>query len=389
MSSDSHRLVRVGSFALGALVLFAVILVVLGDRQNLFTPKNRYLVRFTSVGGLNTGSSVQLNGVEVGRVEEISLPTATGTPLIDVWIAIDRRYHERIRSDSIARIKTLGLLGDKFLEVTTGSVGAAEVPPRGEIQAAERTNVDELVASGEDLVENILSVSHSLDLVLARIERGEGVIGQLFQPVADGESVATEAMATLRAVRQAAEGVAAGRGPLYRFTQDEALGERLASAVARIDGLLAEVESGPGLLPALLHDEATRERFAATLDRLSAVAVRLEEVTAGLADGDSLAGRLLHDEAWGRELTDELRGFVVALRRVAEKLDQGDGTAARLLNDPSAYEALDDILIGIDESRLLRWLIRNRQGKGIASRYRRERTAAGLPPTPPTEEELR
>jgi len=395
MSPDSRRLLRVGSFVLGALALFAVVLVVLGDRQNLFTPKSRYLVRFASVGGLTAGSSVQLNGVEVGRVTGIRLPTGTGEDRIEVWIAVDRRYRQRIRLDSVARIKTLGLLGDKYLEVTAGSAGVAEVPQRGEIRAAERANVDQLVASGEDLVENVLSVSHSLNLVLGRIERGEGVVGQLFQPTAEGESVATEAIAAIKAVREAAESVSTGRGPLHRLTRDEALADRMASSVERLDRVLAQVESGPGLLPALLADAATRERFELTLDRLASTAARLEEAAGGMAGGDSLMAKLLHDEAWGREIAGELRTLVSTLRQVAEKLDRGDGTAARLLNDPAAYEALDDILIGIDESKLLRWLVRNRQKAGIESRYRTElealegREKAGPPPAPPSGGELR
>lgn len=78
-------------------------------------------------------------------------------------------------------------------------------------------------------------------------------------------------------------------------------------------------------------------------------------------------------------MTEELRLLVRTLREVAEKLDRGDGTAARLLNDPSVAEALDDILVGVNESRLLRWLVRNRQKAGIAQRFAAEKAAADRP----------
>jgi len=93
--------------------------------QNLFTAKTRYLVRLVSVSGLQVGSQVQLNGVNVGSVERIVLPVDMGENLLEVWISVDSRYEQRIRRDSVARIKTLGLLGDKYVELTSGSPPAS------------------------------------------------------------------------------------------------------------------------------------------------------------------------------------------------------------------------------------------------------------------------
>ncbi|HSS78080.1 MAG TPA: hypothetical protein VLV54_15225, partial [Thermoanaerobaculia bacterium] len=47
----------------------------------------------------------------------------------------------------------------------------------------------------------------------------------------------------------------------------------------------------------------------------------------------------------------------------------GNGSAAMLINDPQIYDAVNDIIIGVNESRILRWLIQNRQKKGIEKRY--------------------
>ncbi|HEY4575867.1 MAG TPA: hypothetical protein VIJ26_17940, partial [Thermoanaerobaculia bacterium] len=61
--------------------------------------------------------------------------------------------------------------------------------------------------------------------------------------------------------------------------------------------------------------------------------------------------------------------FVKNLNEVSAKLNHGDGTAAKLINDPQIYDAVNDVIIGVNESRVLRWLIRNRQQKGIDKRY--------------------
>ncbi|HEV8267939.1 MAG TPA: hypothetical protein VGR00_06890, partial [Thermoanaerobaculia bacterium] len=65
------------------------------------------------------------------------------------------------------------------------------------------------------------------------------------------------------------------------------------------------------------------------------------------------------------------------LSNVAKKLDSTDGTAGKLIADPAVYDALNDIIVGIDQSKLLKWLIRNRQKSGIKKRYEETRTREG------------
>jgi hypothetical protein len=58
-----------------------------------------------------------------------------------------------------------------------------------------------------------------------------------------------------------------------------------------------------------------------------------------------------------------------------------------LISDPSVYESVNDILIGINESKLLRWLIRSRQQAGIEKRVEEQQKAPVTPP-PPVEPEI-
>jgi hypothetical protein len=80
--------------------------------------------------------------------------------------------------------------------------------------------------------------------------------------------------------------------------------------------------------------------------------------------------RLLTDAAYADRVTGELEAVVRNLSEVSEKLNRGEGTVPRLINEPDVHDAVQDILIGVNESRLLRWLIRNRQRAGIETRYR-------------------
>jgi phospholipid/cholesterol/gamma-HCH transport system substrate-binding protein len=69
---------------------------------------------FPSVGGLKTGSTVEIAGVEVGRVEGISL--ADYQARVRMWIRSDVKLQE----DAIASIKTKGLIGEKYIRINPG-----------------------------------------------------------------------------------------------------------------------------------------------------------------------------------------------------------------------------------------------------------------------------
>lgn len=369
MSPDAPAARRVGLLVLTAVAIVALAVLLIGDRRNLFHAKNRYFVRYVSVTGLQVGGQVQLNGVNVGSVEKIVLPTDTGANLLEVWIAIDARYEQRIRADSVARIKTLGLLGDKYLELTSGSPAAAVIAEYGEIPAAAQTNVEQFAEAGEDVMNNVVAISHQLATILGRMERGEGILGELTTEVEPGRKVTTEMLDTLAALRRVAETLDTGHGALPRLINDPALGERVAGAADRIDNFLVKAEQGQGLLPALLTDTEQRDRFTRTLENLERTTARLAGVAERLESSDAFLGRLVNDEAWGREVTGELHRLLTNLANVAEKLDHGQGSAARLLNDPTIAASIEDIVVGVDQSKLLRWLIRNRQKAGIQKRY--------------------
>ena len=375
---------KVGLLVLAAVAVAAAGIFMIGEETQLFVRKHRYYSEFLNVSGLRAGNPVQLNGVDVGKVEDVILPEDMGESLIRVWLSVDRRYADRVRADSQAKIKTLGLLGDRFVEITSGTPAAAVIPTGGEIPAAPATNVDQLIASGEDTMENVVAISSSLRTILGRMESGEGLAGQL--TTEEGEELTGSILETMQTVERVAKSIEKSEGPLGRLIHDRELGDRLAGAVSGLEEVVAAARDGDGLVPRLLKDGATAERFDATLADLRGAATDLRRFVAEMEGGDGLAQKLLTDEAYAEQVSANLRQLVERLNSVAGKLDAGDGTAARLIDDPEVYEAVNDIIVGVNESRFLRWLIRNRQEKGIEKRVEEEfgpgGPPAGEPPAP-------
>lgn len=364
--------VRVGALVLAALLVLVFGVFLIGEQNNLFRPMNHYWVAFYSASGLQAGNPVQLNGVDVGRVEEIVLPEDPSIHQLRVKIAVDSRYAERVRKDSRARIKTLGLLGDKFVELTSGSEEVPPVADGGDVMAADATDVDQLISSGEDAVQNIVSISVSLASILKRMDEGEGLLGQLLAPLPEDlqdKSVVVSLHETVEGLNRVVHSIEEGRGPVGRLLNDEQLGHQMASSVERLESLLTRVEQADGLAMALLEDEELKGSFERSLSNLEQTSESLHRTASQIENGEGLLPRLLHDEEYAEETLGKLRELIGQLDTAVTQVTDGDGTVARLIEDPSVYEAINDIIVGVNESRILRWLIRNRQKKGIETRY--------------------
>lgn len=404
MNQDTKRTLRIGVVVASAAIVLMIFIFFIGSEQKIFSKKYSYQVQFRSAAGLAAGNPVQLAGVTVGTVDDIFLPEDPSRERVQIQISVQRKFAPRIRLDSRARVRKLGLIAaDSYIEITLGSPDVPMLPPGSLIPALEGTDVDALLASGEDLVDNFVQISHSMKNVLGRIDRGEGLLGELTTDPEGTERLTDSLQATLNRTNSVLDQIQSGRGVLGRLLYDDAYASELTASLntsaASLQSILASVETsfetGEGALPALLNDPEGKQRVDALVENLRVTSENLAEFSAGLRTGEGLLPRLVNDREYGDEILQEFRGLIARLTSVAEKLDEGEGTAGRLISDPSLYEAVNDILIGINESRLLRYLIRNRQAAGIQQRYDetqpdQEQTPLEIvtPPEPPPAPEI-
>ena len=151
---SQEKTIRVGLLVSAAALVLMVFLFFIGSEQKVFARKNEYKVKFDTVSGLAEGNPVKISGVTVGVVRDIYLPRDPRQKDVDIQLMVDRKYADRIRGDSRARLKKLGLLaGDSYIDISPGSPRFEALEPGSIIPAARQTNVDQLISSGEDLVD--------------------------------------------------------------------------------------------------------------------------------------------------------------------------------------------------------------------------------------------
>ncbi|MDD5167568.1 MAG: MlaD family protein, partial [Syntrophales bacterium] len=161
---------KVGIFVLVGLIILGYMSFQVGQRG--FSFKKGYLVEveFENAAGLTTDASVQIAGVEIGRVESIRLKN--GKAVVSLRIPQD----VKLEKDVSAAIKTHGILGDKYVEIIPGTQGAAAMQPGERISQVERqADVDRLLNQLSSIADDIKMVSGALSKVMGGQAGAESV----------------------------------------------------------------------------------------------------------------------------------------------------------------------------------------------------------------------
>jgi len=375
---------RVGVFVLLALAAFLGTIYALGARARLF--EARYVIHadFTEVAGLTEGATVRLAGVQIGRVTGVHLPGEPGGK-VRVDLDITRRYADRIRQDSVARIETQGLLGDKVVEVTVGTTAAPALRAGEVLAARDPTDFGRILSEGagaakdvgalvaelrksaetlnrSKLIENASSTVDRINRVVDQVEHGRGWAHALLyeEPVALRKL--NEAIATTQALLDRVER-GQGVAGVLASPESTAAAKRFVLAMDRLARMVEKPEGEEGLLPGLLFDP----KYKGTLEDLRVTAHNLREISDRVAGGRGALGALVTGSADDRGLpgaVEDLKAAVHNLKGISQKINAGEGTIGALVSDPTVYERLVTILEGAERSFLLRSLIRSLGDKG-------------------------
>ena len=302
---------RVGLVMVASVVILAAtILYIGGGGGSPFSRKYNLKALMIDVNGLKPGAPVRVGGVEVGHVTDVQIGGAAAGGLVEVGLRLDQRVQSQVTTRSRVTLGTLGLLGEKALDISPSSEGEA---------LADGSLVQ---ADPQDPFKGLLSdASQStayLRRILARMDSGEGLLGKALR--------------------------------------DDELYNRMTDVGVRLQKLLTKMESESGPLGRMVNDREMSDRLAST-------AKNLEAATARLDAGQGALGTLSRDE----ELAKDLKTLTATLTRLSTRVDQGEGTVGRLVSDTAMYERLDGLAVRIDAL-----VAQLEKGEGTAGRIVRD-----------------
>jgi phospholipid/cholesterol/gamma-HCH transport system substrate-binding protein len=344
---------KVGVFVLAGLCTMGATIFLIGEERRAFSKKESYFSVFRDVQGLRRGSPVRMGGVDIGSVAEVSYAADVKDDGIYVNMSVVATEGRRVRADSMATIESKGLLGDKMIVITVGSLNQPPLAPGSRVPSKEGDDMSAMMAklgtvtnqvervmgnlerttsslADEKLHDDLKSGVHSLSQILGSVEHKEGYIGRLFSDPAEADRVSKTLANLERVTGQLDE---AGRG---------------------INQILARVQQGPGLA----HEVVYSEESSKAVSQIGGAADELGVTLKGIREGNGLARGLLFGGGSSEQLNADLNGMSADLRKIVADLRAGRGTLGALLVDPSVYEDLKLVLGNVERNKALRALVR-------------------------------
>lgn len=298
-SQEIKRNIKLGAFVLGGVALFLISVFYLGRENNIFSKTFTVSAIFKNVEGLKDGDNVWLSGVKIGTVKKVSI---ISEGQVIVTMALKEKQNDFIKKDATANIGSDGLVGNKIVVIRPGSANET-IHDNDTINSFSPTDTQELFNLAKEVGTDIKAITSDLKVTTAKINAGQGVIGELLN---EGE-MAKELRASMSAIRRASENA--------------------TRATNEINKILTEINQGDGLMTKLIRDTTYAAQFSRTMENVEQVgenakkmAADLKEVTDKMNDNNNAMGVLLTDTTFATKLKTTMTNAEKASAKLDENL---------------------------------------------------------------------
>lgn len=317
---------RVGVMVIVSLTVLAVAIFFISGRVGFWSRRYTLKMYFSDAGGLREGGQVQLAGVVVGNVNRIRIsPYPEPGRAVEIEAEISKVYQDQIRTDSVAKLETLGVLGEKVVNISRGSPDQPTLPAGGEVKSQEEADIKKIVQNTNDVISNLRVLSAKLTDVAARIQSSHGSLGKLIYD----QTLYNRLNATADGVERIVAQVEKGQGTIGKLLSDETLYQRTTATIDHLSQITDEIQHGKGSMAKFISDPSL-------YDDLHQVVSRANTLMANVNSGQGTFGKLATDP----ELYNRANETLGRLNTVAARIEKGEGTIGKLSTDPTLYSNL-------------------------------------------------
>jgi len=327
--------------------------------------KLRERLRVKTYSGEETTALGELLFARVARVRVITVDGDTDHAHVRMGVSSARKITvvmrirndvlERIRHDSKVAVDSMGLLGDKTVNITIGSSQSPAHKDGDLMRSVPSTDLNEIVAEVQYAYQSLS-------------EGGVDLPGMVNQ-IADGKLVGA-----IQRVERILEEVESGGGLVHEIFYDEKSGtdytfvvadlrkavNRINKTIAEVEGAIADVKKNDSLAHALLFADGGDKTMASVEAAVDEAKRILEDVRTK----EGLVHQLIYREDNGAavtnitQVTEDLRATTADVRALVESTKKGEGTVGALLKDPTVYEDLKILLGNMKRNDAVKALVR-------------------------------
>jgi phospholipid/cholesterol/gamma-HCH transport system substrate-binding protein len=260
---------RVGLVIALAVVVVGVAIYKLGQAANLFTKRYHLTAFLPDANGLREGGTVTVAGQLAGTVTKIEfLPVDSDTTRnLRLTLAVDANVRDQIRKDSKGKLRTMGLLGDKVFDITTGTPRYQPLRDGDTVTVVPSIDYEAVIAQASGAVNDMVALTKDLRAITGGLVKGQGTLGQMLT----NRALYDQLNGTLSRANTMLARFQNPNGTVGRMLDDPLLYERLVSVVSSTDSLMRQLTNGQGTASRLLTDQTLYDQLNKLVTDLSAV----------------------------------------------------------------------------------------------------------------------
>lgn len=281
---------KVGLLVLSGLVFLVLTLYMIGKNRNLFGSTFTIKAVVSNVNGLVPGNNVRFKGIDVGTVKSIMVTNDTA---ILVTMTIDEKMKPYIKKNAIASIGTDGLMGNKLININSGTTTSVSVDKGEIIQSSKPVETDEMLRTLNTTNNNIERITHNLYEITVKLNSSKSLWTLLSDTV-----IAKDLKHAVVEIKKA--------------------GANTAEMTSTANSIVQKLENGNGIAYQLFTDTTLTHQLTYSLQQI-------------------------------QQASKQASVIVSDIKNTVDDLNQGEGTAGLLLKDTLLRKTLFNSAINIEQ----------------------------------------
>ncbi len=267
-----------------AILVFSILYI--GQNRGVLNKRYHLYCMMSRVNGLQAGAPVQLAGLRVGTVSKVDFSEKVSDQKIKVLLEIDQDVQQRIRQNSEAYIGTLGLLGDKYVGISLGTLDQPMLRDGDLLNSTDPMDIEELLEEGADVFDELKKTSMHLTEISDKINTGTGTLGLLI----NDPRMYYDIDRILLLLEEMSENLGRGEGAVSKLLTDPQLYNNLNTFLQSSIALVDTMQHGSGTLGRLVKDPQLFDQLLLSTQTLQQIILQVKE-------GEGTVGKTITDKA--------------------------------------------------------------------------------------------
>lgn len=339
MRDNRKNNIKLGFFVAIGVLFFILGIYYIGSQINIFSKNFQINGIFTNISGLKVGNNARFSGINIGTVSKVQI---INDSLVKVDLSIQENVRQFIRKDSKMEIVSEGLMGNKIVNIYTGSINADIVEEGDVLETIEVVQIDKILRQLNSSSINTAIITKNIAEITDKINRGEGVFGKLFTDTSFSNNLGRIGKSTATFTGKFSDitdMISKKEGTIGMLLSDTTFantifkaGENLETSTKNLANITAQVNEGKGVLGELFVDTAFTSGLSRagknmdhTTEKAKILSDNLVKMTNEINDGQGLIARLIYDTAFA----DSVEITVHNLNKGAKEVEEAAGVVKR------------------------------------------------------------